>query len=245
MESGDASTSELEETVIATTNGSFQNQPSTAATTRCRKRGISALLQDIGNLPDAVDSRGASKRARRDIKSQQQVCAPRGNAPQGAKARHSNPQDRVTSKSPTLFQLKGDLSVFSKVAESLLTFIQRQIPHDVQKAIAINIMATAISEWECSITEAGSRPADCTGFTVETVRQWPFSYITMAPSENISDEYIAQELACNCGCHDSHTDSLVDDKEFQLAAREFVRKNANRKGERNLTCKTWYKIITI
>lgn len=98
-------------------------------------------------------------------------------------------------------------------------------------------MATAISEWECSITEAASRAADCTGFTVETVRQWAFSYITMAPSENISDEYIAQELACNRGCHDSHTDSLVDDEEFQLAAREFVRKNANRKGERNLTCK--------
>ena len=108
----------LEETVIATTNGSFQNQPSTAATTRCRKCGISALLQDIGNLPDAVDSRGASKRARRDTKSQQQVCAPHGNPPQEAKARYSNPQDRVTSKSPTLSQLK---SVFSKVAESLLT----------------------------------------------------------------------------------------------------------------------------
>ena len=72
---------------------------------------------------------------------------------------------------------------------------------------------------------------------METVRQWTFSYITMAPSEKISDEYIAQELASNRGCHDSHTDSLVDDEEFQPAAREFVLKNAKCNGDCNLTCK--------
>ena len=101
-------------------------------------------------------------------------------------------------------------------------------------------MATAIAEWDCSIVEAASRAADCYGFTAETVRLWANTYITTTAataSENITDEFIA---ASSCRIQNNHTESTVDDEAFQIAARAFVRKNANKQ---NLTCKMFVEWI--
>ena len=142
--------------------------------------------------------------------------------------------------------MKGDTSDFSSVAEHLLAYTERNVSHEVQKAIAITIMATAISQWGCSILEAANRAADCCGLTAATVRQWAFDYSTHAStisSEDITDEYKTEQLVSNCGSHDNHTECLGDDEDFQLAARMFVRKHACRKGESNMTCKMFTEWI--
>ena len=101
-------------------------------------------------------------------------------------------------------------------------------------------MATTITKWGCSITEAASRAADYSGFSAETARLWASSFIistsTIVP-DNTTDEYITEQLTTNHGAHDTHTGSLLHDDHFQLAARSYVQKQACRKGAPNLTSK--------
>ena len=75
------STPERQATVLvfATTNGSLQNQPpaatATAATSRARKRGTSALLQDTY---DESQSLRTGLQARRNMQSQSSRSTPCG-----------------------------------------------------------------------------------------------------------------------------------------------------------------------
>ena len=66
----------------ATTNGSFQNHPPPAepadATPHGRKRGISALLEDVTNTGH-LECRRSALKAKRALKSQNSVQAARGN----------------------------------------------------------------------------------------------------------------------------------------------------------------------
>ena len=94
MESGKASTQ-------MTFNGSFQNQPPAVATSRKRKRGISAFLLDVTNLCGETQSRAARVKARRDIQSHQRRFAPRGNPKQGARAKCQTVAANVGESAPT------------------------------------------------------------------------------------------------------------------------------------------------
>ena len=132
----------------------------------------------------------------------------------------------------------GEKSVTNDIAEQLLAYTQRNVSHEIQKAIAITILATAMSKWGCNIGDAVGTAADCCGFSTETVRQWAFAYVTTTPmhsKDDMTDEYISDQFFCNRGHHENYTVSLVSDELFQLAARLFVRKHACRKGEPNLT----------
>ena len=86
------------------------------------------------------------------MKSQSCFAAPRGNPTQGGKLRQS-----TTSTVPSLLQLKQDESVTRSSTETLIVYTQRNVFYEVQKALAINIMITAMSQWNCSIVEAEKR----------------------------------------------------------------------------------------
>lgn len=159
MESGNASTSELQATVPMTTNGSFQNHKpadTIAVSSRSRKRGISALL-DITNLSDEPRLRTAGQRAKRALEAQASRSAPCGDPMQGAKKKHRVVELTLTMhEAVSLSQTMGDKSVSSNISETLLTYTQRNVSYEIQKAIAITIMTTAVAKWNCSIVEAAN-----------------------------------------------------------------------------------------
>ena len=63
--------------------------------------------------------------------------------------------------------------------------------------------------------------------------------------ENVTDEAIEEEeLSSECGHRHSSPSSLIHDKEFQLAAREFVREHSFFKGEPNLTISKFTEWVT-
>ena len=248
MESGYASTSEPEAaTVFATTTGSFQNQsppapsstPARVPACTSRKRGISSLLQDISNGSDIPQTRRARLQAKKSVQSHCSRSAPRGNPAKGAKLRHRN-RASTTTREPhiTLTQLMHNKAMISSITETLLTYIQRNVSFEIQKAIAIAVMTTAIGKWGCSVVDAASHAADCTGFSTERVRKWAFAFVNttpMNPADNLTDECLTDQLSSNRGHHDYHAVSLLNDEDFQMAARSFVRKQACRKGQPNLT----------
>ena len=101
-------------------------------------------------------------------------------------------------------------------------------------------MATAVSEWNCSITEAAERAAVCCGFNAEVVRRWASVFLShphLCLVQDLTDECITDILATRRGHHDNHDASLLQDEHFCREARAYVQKHACRKGEPNLTCK--------
>lgn len=242
MESGNVSRGERRrplQTVLETTNGSSQNQPpaDTGPTSRTRKRGISALLQDISNGPIQLQCRRAGQQAKRMLESlQSSSYAPRGDPVQGAVKKHRNAEP-VAAVKETLHQLR-DKAVSTSIAETLLSFTQRNATYEIQKANAITIMATAISKWDCSVVNAANWAASCCGFNAEAVRRWASAFATSTCSvTDMTDDSIQDILSSKRGYHDNHTASLIHDESFSLAARQYVCKHACRKGEPNLTCK--------
>ena len=133
MESGNASTpAEPQATVFATTNGSFENQlpaATTAGTSGVRKRGISALLQDITNVSDESQTRRACLRAKRNILRDSSRSTPRGNPAKGAKRRHETAH---TMQEPTtLSQLMGNMSATNKTLDNLQAYTQRNVSYEI------------------------------------------------------------------------------------------------------------------
>ena len=220
----------------ASDTGSFQNPPSTTDPTRnyrtgC-KRGIAALLHDCTNHQE-TRSRKSRLMADTAIRKQSARCAPRGKPIEGYRARVRNTVSSGESDCTTLCGLVKNKEKFSESTSYLQGYIQRNAQYEIQKASAISIMATAISDWGCSITEAARRAADCTGFYPGTVYRWASAYF--ASSSFVSDENITEHLSSDRGNRDTHTGTLLHSEEFQLAACSFVRSNACRKGQPNLT----------
>ena len=44
--------------------------------------------------------------------------------------------------------------MINSINDSIAAFIQRNVSYEVQKAIAINVMVTALQNWNCTIVEA-------------------------------------------------------------------------------------------
>lgn len=90
----------------------------------------------------------------------------------------------------------------SNISECLNAYIQSNCTHEIKKCMALSIMITAVTKWVCSICEAASRAADCTGYSAATIREWAFSFIlsaSLVPHDDITEEYIMEELASQCG----------------------------------------------
>ena len=147
------STSEPQVTVLAATTGSFQNHTSAstakAASSSSRKWGIAALL-DITNMNDEPRSREAGQEAKRALQTQTSYFCPHGNPVQGAMKKHRAAEHTsAEQESASLLQLMGDETVSRNISETLLAYTQRNVSYEIQKAIAITIMATAPQERMC------------------------------------------------------------------------------------------------
>ena len=93
--------------------------------------------------------------------------------------------------------------------------------------------------WGYNITKAAELSADIVGYSAQVVRGRAFAYFTslsgmfQATSENATDDDIEAELYSGRGR--GLPSSLIFDENFQLDAQSFVRSNACKKGEPNLT----------
>ena len=227
-------------------NSSFQNYTSSSnpsQPSRKRKRGISAVLQDHTNVP--LETRRSKANATTSIQDIVRPLAPRGNPPAGATAKHSRetieaPPVLPTEEGKTLHSVfHNSRATFDIGAGMLMSYIQRNASYVVQKAVAISIMATAMTDH--NITEASQIASNCTQFSQAVVHRWAMSFfvelqemIQVTP-ENVTDELIEDQLSSERGHRHTCPSSLIHDENFRLAARSYVRENAYIKGEPNLT----------
>ena len=108
-------------------------------------------------------------------------------------------------------------------------------------------MVTAMSEWGKGIMESASMASDITGYSAWVIRKWAFEYfsaisIFSGSLDNIDNEFIDIQLSSNRGSSIGNQSSIIQDEEFKISAREFVRSNGYKKGEPNLTAhdfKSW------
>ena len=112
----------------------------------------------------------------------------------------------------------GDLAVSGNMAGILLSYIQRNVPDEMQKAIGITVMVNAISKFNCSVTDAANRASDCCGHNPEVVRRWASAFAIACSLENITDECITDTLSSKRGQHNNHAESLINDESFCIEA---------------------------
>ena len=111
-------------------------------------------------------SRELGKKAQKNLQEQIHYT-PCGNPGLGAAKKHSSVA--VEAKNDPLPKLLGDKAVSHSTAEVVASYTQRNTIYEVQKAFALAVMATAVSEWNCSVTEAAKHAAVCCGFNAEVV----------------------------------------------------------------------------
>ena len=138
--------------VLQMTNSSFQNQPisssrnhppaTPAAIPPVRERGISVLLQDISNTRGATVPHICSASQENHKESDLPCCFSR-NATQLGKLRQSTTSTTSTVHELSLLQLVRE-SVTRSITETLAAYTPRNVSYEVQKALAINIMFTAM-----------------------------------------------------------------------------------------------------
>lgn len=228
-------------------NSSFQNYTSSSnlslEPSRKRRRGISAVLQDHTNVP--LETRRSKVKATTSIQEIVRPLAPRGNPSAAVAAKQSSD----TIEPPPVSPMEGEKTLYSMFHKSrssfdtgagmLLSYIQRNASYEVQKAVAISIMATAMTDH--SITEAAQIASDYTQFSLAVVRKWAMSFFIelqemfQVSPENITDELIEDQLSSERGHKQTCPSSLIHDEAFQLAARSYVRENSYIKGQPNLT----------
>ena len=127
---------------------------------------------------------------------------------------------------------------FDTGVQCVKKYIERNALPELEKAFAFQVFSTAMTQWGQSVSEAAHTAADVTGFNHEVIRRWASFFFCVAalnqPSDEIEEEVIAIELASQRGrCIDPT--SLVNSEDFKINARKFVRQNAYKKGEPNMT----------
>ena len=103
-------------------------------------------------------------------------------------------------------------------------------------------MATAISKMNCGVMEA-AKSSRLLWFQRRNCKAVASAFVTSigtCSTDDMTDECITDMLPSN---HDEHLDSLLHDKDFCLAARQYVRKHACRKGAPNLTSQMFAKWV--
>lgn len=134
----------------------------------------------------------------------------------------------------------NNTEVFNKGQEIIKDFVRRNVSWEIQKAIAIQIMAEAMTQLNKGILEAANFAASANGFSQEIVHRWAFAYfctLSQYPGslEDIDNEYVEMELSSERGKACGNATSLLHDEDFQLAACSYIRSTACCKGEPNLT----------
>ena len=120
---------------------------------------------------------------------------------------------------------------------------------EVQKALAIQIMTSAMTELNKGIVDAAKFAAATTGFSQEVVQRWAYSYFTALAQypgslNDLDLEFIQTELSSERGKACGNPDTILHNEEFQLSARKYIRSNAYRKGEPNLTTEMFCRWVS-
>ena len=130
----------MNSTDSVSTTGSFQNQP----TSGTRKRGIAAVLSDSTNmLGSSCTKRTCKAKAEHKIHVQSTTkSAPRGNPKADVKARFSEASDTTP---PTLYEIfHHNRHTLNAGMQCISSFLQTTTSMEVQKAVAITVMGTAM-----------------------------------------------------------------------------------------------------
>ena len=141
-----------------------------------------------------------------------------------------------------------DRELFDKGQEYICNFVSKNVSWEVQKALAIQIMMSAMTELGKGIVDAAKFAAATTGFSQEVVRRWAFSYFTALNQypglvDDLDIHFIETQLSSERGKGCGNADSILHDEEFQLSARKYIRSNAYRKGAPNRTTEMFCKWI--
>ena len=206
-------------------------------------------MVDITNL-QPVSKRHCMEQAERSIAKQAPTKSAhtRGNPAGAANARWtkksatctpSTPQPEVDRPVDTLKRIiTHDKATFDKGLELINTYVERNISHEMLKSLVIKVFSTAINSWNMNILQAAQCAADVTGVAVYTARKWVATYylsLVGMNTDNVDREFmndlLSSERGRACG------NGLVHDEEFRLRAREYVRENAYKKGQPNMTIK--------
>ena len=120
-------------------------------------------------------------------------------------------------------------------------FLSRNVSWEVQKAIAIQTMTTAMTELGMGDVKAANFTGILTGFSGQLVRRWASAlFITLAQYpgslEDVDNSFIQVKLSSEHGKACGNPRAIIHDEEFCLAAREYniIHSNAYGKGEPNL-----------
>ena len=230
------------------TNGSFQNQTTTSCVPSAkpkatRKRGAAAI-RDVTNF-SVPDKRVCARRA--EEKCSQALAkpkAPRGNPQAAVQAKKASVHDNDNSgddgcESNTLRHLvRNGHETLVTGQECINAYIERNTEYEMQKAFVIQVFITSILTWKLGILDAIQKAADVSGFSVWSVRKWVSGFLQSiegVPLDDIDDETVTLLLSSERGKTCKNPGSLINDEEFRLKAREFVRSHAYKRGEPNLT----------
>ena len=217
-----------------------------------RKRGMTALLQDVTNTVKTaqLSCRQSKVEAKGKIREEQMMKRPRGDSLLGAQKKWSNQggvdhrvqSDGTSHDKQTVISLRqlldNDYERFSNGCEHLSEYVERNTPCELNKALALKVFQTAILMWGEGVMEASQRAADVSGNSVWSVRKWAADYhmsLNDIPSHEIDDDIVETILLSNRGKSVRNPHSIIRNEEFYVEARQYVRENANRKGEPNLT----------
>lgn len=131
-----------------------------------------------------------------------------------------------------------DNTTFNNGFDLINTYVEQNISHEMLKSMVIKVFSTAINSWGMSILQAAQYAEDVTGVAVYTARKWVATYylplVGVRPDDidrEFMDDLLFSERGRSCG----NPGSILHDEEFRLLAQEFVRENAYKRGQPNMT----------
>ena len=232
--------------------GSFQSQQTGSSQNqqprRQRKRGIAALLADITNEQPQCSQRVCKQVAKSRVTvSVAPTFDLRGDPVKGVKEK-ARQASKVTSNDTLYRVYTNDRELFNKGQQLINNYVSKNVSFEIQKALSIQLMTTAMTELEKGIVEASKFAATVTGFSSEVVRRWTFAYFSNLAQypgsiDDIDHEYMEMELSSERGRGCGNPTAILHDEEFMLTAREYIHSNAYRKGEPNLTTEMFHRWV--
>ena len=247
------------------TNGDFSTtssyKNSDPEPPRKRRRGMARLLSDVSNLVDVDGRRRETDCMERKSKvaAQERVKVlvtpqrPRGDSELGNQVKYSESIEESSDPTSTedkplnirMF-LRHNPSIIEKGSTLLDDYLERNMPTELHRGVALKVFNVALTSWRCTVMEAYQKASEVSDVSVRTIERWVSDYyITLIELniDEIEDEDLDVVLSSNRGKSSKNPLSLIKNDEFCTNARKYVKENACKKGEPNLTCDDFCKWV--
>ena len=126
--------------------------------------------------------------------------------------------------------------------------MSKNVSWEVQKALAIQIMTSAMTELGKGIVDAAKFAAATTDFSQEVTCRWAYAYFTVLldqyPGSLNNLDFIQTELSSEWGKACGNPNAILHDEHFQLSTQKYIHSNAYRKGAPNLTTDMFCKWVS-